>query len=276
MKPALCTHRLPCAKEMSPCSEFPCIFGNISHHIVTSTSGTAWPAGLAPSRWELELSHGLGAGTRGPTESPASAVLRAWHIAVCEVSVHPHCTDGETEARTCRATRPRFHGPEAVGWGLDPGLCFSKALSILRAWPVRAGGDQAIPRPDQLGLRHIKCLCKIFLTRFMTEISIFCKSRETSVTSPMASLPASNGHPRASLGSSKLLSSPPWDALKQIPHVVAKRLSEGFAAAQETQVRSHLSLDPRRPSPVGLWRAFRSVGIKHSPRGRDPGLAAAL
>lgn len=63
-KPTLCTHRLPCAEEMSPRSEFPCVYCSVAHHIVTSTSGTAWPSGLAPSRWELGLSHGLGAGTR--------------------------------------------------------------------------------------------------------------------------------------------------------------------------------------------------------------------
>lgn len=59
---------------------------------------------------------------------------------------------------------PEVPRPGGGGGDWGPGLCFPKALSILRAWPVRGGGNPAIPRPDQLGLRHTECLQNLFNT----------------------------------------------------------------------------------------------------------------
>lgn len=79
------------------------------------------------------------------------------------------------------------------------------------------------------------------------------------MTHPVAS-PSLQWPLLATLVSSLLLSPPPWFVLKQIPRVVSKRLSEGLAAAQKTQVGHHLCLNPAAP-PLGINTQPKSLRI---------------
>lgn len=71
---------------------------------------------------------------------------------------------------------PKVPRPRSGAMRTGPGSVFLQSSVHPQGLVCPRGQSPGHSALGQLGLRHIKCLCKIFLTRFMMEISIFAKA----------------------------------------------------------------------------------------------------